>query len=555
MKTQYFLFFALLLLPFMGFAQETETEVKSEVEGATVYLQGARIYRKSKVNVKRGRNILVFPRLETNIDPNSIQAAAPSDIVLISVQHRANYREQPERSKRWHTVKDSLETLQHRFKKIKGDEEVLKKERDMILANQKLSGVEVPVSVAELQKASDFYRKRVGEIYDGMHKIDLERESLTKIQSRLNQEFASLGGANPRTGEQTYEIVVTLDAPLNSSIFLNLSYFVSGPRWVPRYDLRASDLSKPVDLHYRADIVQNTGIDWKNIQLTLSSGNPLQGGQKPELSPWYLNFYQPAYGYDKGRGGGGYPPAPVSMSETVVMEEAKSKPRREKKMDYADYDADNSTLADYTQVTQTAISTQFEIGLPQDVPSDGKYHRVMIREEELPATFQHFAVPKLDKDAFLVAQVTGWEGLDLLPGETNIYLEGSYIGKSFLDPNTDEDTLSFSLGRDPKVVVQREQLKDFSKNVFLGTNKQKTYAYEISIRNTKPTAIKVNLQDQIPISQNEKIIVKLEDAGGASLEEDKGFLTWELEIAPAETKKVRFIYYVKYPKKMRVTGL
>lgn len=545
--------FALFCLPFLLSAQDAEKEVKSEIDAVTVYLQGARVHRKSKVNVKRGRNVLVFPRLEANIDPNSIQAAAPSDIVLISVQHRANYREQPERDKRWVEIKDSLEVLSHRFWQLKDNEEVIKKERDMILTNQKLSGEKVPVSMEELMKASEFYQKRMKALYADGHQIKLERESLKKIQTRLNTEFASMGGANPRTGEQTHEIVVTLDAGLNSSIYLNLNYYVRGPSWVPRYDVRATELDKPVQLHYRADIVQNTGIDWKNVSLTLSSGNPQLGGNKPALSPWYLSLYDPAYYGNKGRRSA-YSDGAV-LEEVVISKDSKRKKPKNAPAPAYGGGYDNSTVADYTQVTQTAVSTQFEIGLPQDIPADGKFHRVMIREEELPADFRHFSVPKLDKTAFLVAQVTGWEDLDLMAGEANIYLEGAYVGKSYLDPQIADDTLNFSLGRDPKVVVQREQLKDFRENVFLGLNKQKTYAYEITVRNTKKTKVKLTLEDQYPISNDEKIVVRLEDASDAKKNTDKGFLTWELELEPAETKKVRFIYWVKYPKKMRVSGL
>ncbi len=206
-------------------------------------------------------------------------------------------------------------------------------------------------------------------------------------------------------------------------------------------------------------------------------------------------------------------------------------------------------------VTERQINVEFEIDIPYSIPSDGKEQLVSMDEYELPAGYTYFVIPKLDKDAFLVADVTGWETVNLLPGTANIFFEGNYVGQTTLNPNETGDTLRVSFGRDNKVVVKREQLKDFTSKKFIATNKKVTYAYEITVRNTKQQAIKVEVQDQVPVSNNSGISVEVEEMSGAVYDSEKGKLTWKYDINPAETKTMRFIFSAKYPKGKTVAGL
>src|SRR5204862_4822112 len=130
----------------------------------------------------------------------------------------------------------------------------------------------------------------------------------------------------------------------------------------------------------------------------------------------------------------------------------------------------------------TSLNTEFDIALPYSVNSSNKPTLVDIRNYEMKADYQYSVAPKLDADAFLMARATGWEEFSLLPGEANVFFEGTFVGKSFIDPNNIKDTLSISLGRDKRIVVKREKLKDFSSRKLIGTNQKESYAYEISVR-------------------------------------------------------------------------
>jgi uncharacterized protein (TIGR02231 family) len=151
--------------------------------------------------------------------------------------------------------------------------------------------------------------------------------------------------------------------------------------------------------------------------------------------------------------------------------------------------------------------------------------------------YQHYAVPKLDADAYLLAQVPEWETLNLLPGEANIILEGTYIGKTMIDPNATSDTLNLTLGHDKRVVIKREKLTDFSSVKFLGTNKLQKFTYEITVKNNKNEQVDLLLKDQYPLSTNKDIEVELLETSNAEINKDLGVLKLENIIGAKRNKK------------------
>jgi uncharacterized protein (TIGR02231 family) len=206
------------------------------------------------------------------------------------------------------------------------------------------------------------------------------------------------------------------------------------------------------------------------------------------------------------------------------------------------------SAANYVSTTQTSLNTEFAIALPYTVASTSKPTLVDIRNYEMKAEYQYSVAPKLDADAFLIAKAIGWEEFNLLPGEANVFFEGTFVGKTFIDPNNIKDTLSVSLGRDKRVVVKREKLMDYTTRRTIGSNQRDSFAWEISVRNTKNEAIKIVVEDHIPVSQNSQIDVTVTDIGSAKYNQQLGRLTWELTLQPNESKKVQYKYEVKYPK-------
>ncbi len=188
---------------------------------------------------------------------------------------------------------------------------------------------------------------------------------------------------------------------------------------------------------------------------------------------------------------------------------------------------------------------EYAIELPYKIPTDGKNISVVIAEKQLNAIYEYQATPKLEKAAFLIARIPGWQDYQLISGNANLYFEGTYLGKSMLNVNTTDDTLQLSLGRDQNIVIDRVKVKDKSSTQIFGSNQKIQRGWEISIRNNRSKMIPLVLEDQIPLSNSEVYKVEPDLPNDAKLDETTGKISWKLTIEPGQTKKINFRYTVK----------
>jgi uncharacterized protein (TIGR02231 family) len=520
-------------------AAQSEKQVESKISGVTVFLNKAQVTRLVKTRLEAGKTTLIVNGLTSQIDAESIQVSGKGGFVILGISHQQNYLTDLNMPKSLRLMKDSLEVLQKQVVLEQSHKDILGKEEQMLLANQKIGGANQNLSVAELKAMADFYRARLNDIVSSSLRQD---DKVKKLNEKINRISNQINNQNELYNQNTSEILVSVLADNATAAELQVDYVVPNAGWYPVYDLRAIDTKSPVQLNYKATVFQSTGEEWKNVKLKLSTANPNQGGQKPELSSWYLDFYQPvAYEYERKKSKN------LAMSRAATFDD---------KVELAAMVAPAAeTVANYVSTIQTTLNTEFDIALTYTVLSASKPTVVDIRKYEMKADYIYSVAPKLDNEAFLLARATGWEEFNLLPGEANIFFEGTFVGKSFVDPNNTKDTLSISLGRDKRVVVKREKLKDLTSRSFMGSNKKESYAYEISIRNTKSEAVKLIVEDQVPVSQNTQIEVTVSDVGGAKYNKTTGKLVWDIELKPSESRKLVYKFEVKYPKDKQVTGL
>jgi hypothetical protein len=202
--------------------------------------------------------------------------------------------------------------------------------------------------------------------------------------------------------------------------------------------------------------------------------------------------------------------------------------------------------------TEKDLRMEFQIETPFSIPSDDADHRVAIATYQMKANYEYHAVPKLDESVYLVAQISGWEKLNLLNGESNLYFDGTYIGKSFIDVNSAKDTLSFSLGKDKKIVVERKRSEEMSKTRLLGSRYKYEVTWDFTVRNNGAAGIPIIIKDHFPISVNDDIKVKQGTYVGATLDEKTKILTWKFVSNKGETKQFKFDYQVDYGKSQPV---
>jgi uncharacterized protein (TIGR02231 family) len=548
MKKFIFLVTTLSILPFFGVAQHEITS-KSKISDVTVFLSGAEIHRTAKVNLNGGSNVITFEQLSPYINPNSIQVKANSKgVTIVSVNHQSNYLKDNTNDERLESINDSIEDLSLKRDIRLGHEKVYLEEKSLLLTNKSMKGDNMSIDPEDLMDMADFYRDRLLELETKLLDIKLQLKEINTELSKLNQQKSQLQQGKVKN---TKEIVVNVSAKAKATVSFEITYVMTQASWIPKYDIRSEDISEPVNLTYKADVYNYSGYDWNNVNITLSTGNPSIDNTQPVLTSWYLQYYQNYHNkkgnYAAAYGGGGgrfkakstaAPSANNGESDGVFLAEEKSE-----------------SLADFTQMVESTVNTEFQISVPYTIKSDGKPYLVEVQETELPVDYSYMAIPKKDQDAFLLGRVTGWGKYNLLPGDANVYFEGTFVGSSYLYTNTTNDTLDVSLGRDKGIVITRTKVDELCKNQKIGGNHKTSRGYEIVIRNNKSKEINIKIEDQIPLSSYKEIEVTLNEQGGAEYNEQTGELTWILKIAPGETKTLNFAFEVKYPKDYNISNL
>ncbi|CAG5083966.1 DUF4139 domain-containing protein [Parvicella tangerina] len=536
------------LLPWLGFSQNEVTS-ESDIKEVTVFLSGAEIHRTAKVNLKSGSNVITFEQLSPYINPNSIQVKAKnSGVTIVSVNHQANYLKDNSSDAKLKAINDSIEDLTLKRDIRLGHEKVYQEEKSLLITNKSMKGDNMNVDPEDLMDMADFFRSRLLELETKLLDIKLQLNEINDDLYRLQNQKSTLTQGKVKN---TKEIIVNVSSKTSASATFEISYVMTQASWVPKYDIRSEDIAEPVNLTYKADVYNYSGYDWKNVNITLSTGNPSIDNTQPTLTNWYLKYYQ-NYQEKKGKykssyGGGAKPmartaapPPPAMESDDAVFSTVNEEP---------------NTIADFTEMVESTVNTEFQISVPYTINSDGKPYLVEIQETELPVEYAYMAIPKQDQDAFLLGRVTGWGKYNLLPGDANVYFEGTFVGTSYLYTNSTNDTLDISLGRDKGIVIKRNKVDELCKNQKIGGNHKTSRGYEIEVRNNKSKEIDIKIQDQIPLSSYKEIEVSLEEQGGAEYNEQTGELTWLLKVAPGETKTLKFAFEVKYPKDYNISNL
>ncbi len=546
----------LLSLSFMifltSYSQHREQDVNTDIKNVTVFLSGAEIHRTGKVTLNSGVTELKLKELSPSINGSSVQAKlGNNNVTIISVNHKMDYLTEATYTPRIIEIKDSLEDMSLKLKIRESRERVFREEKSMLISNKSIRGEQNGVDVEELEYMADFYRNRLTDIENKL--LDIEN-SKKDINLTINNLRRQLNVLNAKKTRNTSEISIKVSCNSRITTEMNISYVVNNAGWVPKYDVRSENTTDPVNLTYKGDVYQNTGIEWESVNITLSTGNPTVSNSQPNLTPWYLYYYsnQRKKSY-KAKGLAKQDIQQQNAYNDDYFEESEG--AEVLLYDMAVVSEESRSSSDFTTVTESTVNTEFEIDLPYSITSDGQANTVEIIKHDLPVEYKYYAVPKLDNDAFLLARVSGWGEYNLLPGDVNVYFEGTSVGTSYLNTETTEDTLDISMGRDNSIIIKRDKVKDFCKTTSFGANKKSLRGYEISVRNNKSNAIQLHLVDQIPLSRTKEIEVILDESNGAEHNEDTGELKWEMDIPSGETKKVIYKYSVKYPKNKSIGNL
>lgn len=525
---------SILILAATSLWAQSSTRINQTVESVTVFNQGALVTVNASFEAKAGANEIAIAGIPNAIDPNTVQLTGSDAYEITGIRHEVRYGGGAltplGRSKR-----DSLENAQFTLKTKTAVKSAMAEELQLLQANRKIGGDNSVLLAEELEEMADFFRERIKEINFKSLEIAEEENELRTLIQRLENELRELRSMSDRNGR---EVIVKLNAKKTGRTNLALTYFVNEAGWEIYYDLRSSGTAKDLELVSKARVRQATGSDWDNVTLSLSTGTPSLGGAPAQLTPWRLYAYDPQpvaeKRYDAGR--------PMAMESNAVRSIS------------AD-DMDEEFTAFAVVENRQSLNTLFAINTPYTISGDNRVHDVEIKRTTIPATYRHRVVPKFSRDVFLTAEITDWDKYNLLPGEVSVFFEGSYAGKSFINPGITSDTLSISMGRDRNISVDYQMIGDYSKTTTIGGKRKTTRGYRIKVQNNGVKPIDLRIEDQLPLSTSSDIEIKATETSGAVLESVTGKLTWDIKLEPGKSHERVLQFEVTYPKKKIISGL
>ncbi len=594
------LLFTLLCLSAKIYAEETPT-IQGKITAVTMYRQSAKMSGIASASVQKGVQELIITGVANNIVQPSLQVTLKAaGVQLLSTTYRTNNVKQEKVVKEIKELLDSVKLLakQHelindKIKTVEDQERAIK----MLIENH--LGGDKGVSLEEVQRVDDYYQKRLPEVRTRLRELQEQQEKSILVLARMNEKMTLL---DPKTIKTVGELVLQLKADAPAKVDIGFTMLTKSAYWVPVYDVKTLDLNKSLALAYKANIVQYSGIAWENVKLLVSTGNPSANNQQPKLQPRYASVLRLSpeellkdsdsdgvpdkldrenntpndcpvdtrgVALDSDGDGvkdcddrepytaPGYPVDPNGVA-TKLLSSIYTTSQIVKLDDIVTYRYKDRSGVSFTQPPpppppgDAGVSVELEVKDLQNIPTDGQAHLILIDNYEIPAIYEYNVVPRKEQSAFLLAKIPNFEQYNLVEGAANLFFGDVYVGQSVLNPNSLNDTLLLSFGRDEKIAVKCEKLKEFSTSKFLSTTRKQTYGVEVTLKNNKLTAADIEVTDNIPISKNQEVIVEVEEQSGAKYQVELGKFTWDIHLNAGESKKIRLIYNLKYPKNQQI---
>ena len=532
-----------LLLHTSTYAAGKMIETKAQLKAATVYLNAAELTHQVRLDIPEGISTIVLDNLSPQAQDETLQFAFEKDgITVLSSQFMVE-----------NIALDALSDLAPIAKETLAEYNKLTTLRNQLSAEKSATEVYIAGLNVQTNKSSEVLQGSTQKLNELMQYVYEKRKALDGQISKLSNELSNIELQLQRLRERLKDQGVTTGQSykrgravlqvrsignLNSELFVR--YLVNGARWNHSYEIRGDVSQKPLKLVSRASVAQNTGLFWEGVKLRLVYGYAQLYQQLPVLDPWTLRNYQPI----KTR----------SFASTRMLKAANSvevaaaSPMKEVEEVSFDDAYDSALDVDDVDVSSNMLNVSYDIKLPYDILPNGREHQIEIRSVDIAAEYSYKAIPKLNSEAFLIATIKNYNQYGLFNSPAYIVFEKMRAGSTQLTPTSETNELPITLGVEPRIVIERKKISDKTNDVFLSSNRERTFTYDILVRNNKKEAIEITIKDQYPLSAEENVKVELLESSGAEVNSPKGEVIWKLQLAAGEAKTVRLSYKVRYPK-------
>ena len=517
-------------------AKEIKTDVT--VKQATVYLKGAKVTANTQINLTRGKNYVRLENLPRDININTISVQIPKSVDMMSIQPELQKHKTPEPDVEDKKLQDEIAKNNRQIELINIQIRTLTAEKGILDANKQIVPHEKATNIEQLEKLLALYAKKILEIDNAVFSLNEKRQEF----QLKNQEISeNINKRKPQVKPIAYDIVLELDSNSDQNCEIVLSYLVEEAGWVPSYDVRAQTGKKAVELTYKGKIYQNTGQEWNNIKLSVSSYRPNLNTQRPILHPMYvMEFVAPIY-----------EPRPMANAG-IATNSYMAKERLTTRDDVRDESDNLADPATWNVVNDSPLSVIYELQRKHSIPSKREAQHVLLDKREIAAEYVYHVVPSLNTEVHLLAKIKNWNELSLMGGEAFLFLGDNFVGKTNISSQYANDELPIALGTDERIVVKRTRLTDKSETKKRGDDEIGVHSFEITFKNNLTFDITLEVLDQIPVSSSPKIVVSEERYGDAEYTKTTGALLWTQLLSAGKSGKVEFGYKITHPKGLKI---
>lgn len=528
-------------------------DLQTDIVAVTVYQDRAQVVRRGTITLEPGSHRLEVGPLPVHLVVESVRARGEgtAQARLLGVDVIQRFYEKP--------PAEAVEELERRLDELQDEEMALKRELKRLgtqiaflaglgdTAQPFVRGVAFGKTDVETgERLLQFALAGLEQAHARQGEIAVRRREIKREREKLERELEKVRSARPT---MRYAAAVEVEVLSPGDLTLEVVYQVTKASWQSLYDLRLPEEDGDhLELTYLGQVVQRTGEDWPEVELTLSTARPALAATLPELKPWYLRPYV------ERRRPVAAAPKMAKMAKGAILEEEITYAEEEEYLKAPPSPAPMEVLT--AEVQSEGATVTFRLPRPANIPADGSSHKVTVAEAELTAELDYITTPRLAQAVYRRAKVTNSSELTLLPGKANLFHGGEYVGTTELERVAPGEEVELYLGVDDRLPVERELVRHDVDKRILGGKRRLHYAYKITVQNLTAQEARVVVKDQIPVPQHEAIKVRLDDADPRpDKQDDLGIMEWHLTLPPQGKQIIRYEFTVEHPPEMEVVGL
>ena len=527
--------------------------VESQISEVTVYTDRALVTRRGTVSLTGNETELTLASLPATLETESVRATGSGTVAvrLLGVRSETIFSSEPvvdrtaeltqqiqelEIQKR--EINDKIATRNIQLKFIQGLSEKSVGFLSSSIAKQQ-------TGLNETGELLNFLGSNYKKYLSAIAQHEIQRRELDKQIQALQQQLRQV--QTPHF-QQSFNIIVAIEPSGSGNFELEVSYVVTRALWTPLYDLRVNTTTNQINLNYLAEVNQNTGEDWTEIALTLSTAKPGMGSLPPKLEPWYIDTFHPPVKFRE------IAPAIAYRSAYTKEEESASR-----SIEYALAASEPEPIEAETataQISREGGIVSFQVGGNTNIPSDGTPHKVTIFSDNYPSQPKYIAVPRLVSFAYLQAIVTNpMTGATLLAGQANIFRDNTFVGTLELENISPGQEFKLNLGIDEGLKIERELVERQVDKKLISNQRRTSYAYRLNVTNLQQVQVHLTLKEQLPVSRNEQIKVRSTLTNPKIPPGEMGILEWEISLPPQAKQELYYQFVVEHPPELTVIGL